>query len=216
MDVGIQNKNESIEKTSALKHNKKRKKKKNKLHKDVNVINKEEIINPKFQYLIDFEQNPKNWKFNKNKQTWIMKNLHSIPREYDSALKAFLKNIKGASKIRLIDNLRYEIDQWKNEMSNTNDDNLNSNLKSDSDISRIKSLLELLTNEKLDIRKSIDNNNNLKTKEMENLNLQQDHLDVKFDSKESDDDIDSENLSDDCFRSNENFNIKVEQIDISC
>lgn len=54
------------------------------------------------QYLDDRE----NWKFSKQKQNWILKNIEAIPAEYEVALVTYIEGIQGGARDRLVDELQ--------------------------------------------------------------------------------------------------------------
>ena len=69
-------------------------------------------------YLTAFQDSPKTWKFCKNHQTYLLKNLFSlqkIPCSYNPALKAYLTGLKGLSARQSIRNQALEIRE-KDEM----------------------------------------------------------------------------------------------------
>ncbi|KAG7692823.1 hypothetical protein KL951_004834 [Ogataea haglerorum] len=64
------------------------------------------------KYLRQYHEDRANWKFSKAKQTWILKNLKSIPHEYDEALKAYIASIQGGSRDRVRDQMMAVVDKW--------------------------------------------------------------------------------------------------------
>lgn len=63
-------------------------------------------------YLKQFNEDKDNWKFSKQKQNWIIKNIRDIPDDYEDYLFNYLKTIQGGSKDRLIQDLKSVIESW--------------------------------------------------------------------------------------------------------
>lgn len=63
-------------------------------------------------YLRQFEHDRANWKFSKQKQNWILKNIRYIPVPYENSLKVYISSVQGGSRERLIDDLVDVIDKW--------------------------------------------------------------------------------------------------------
>lgn len=67
-------------------------------------------------YLRTFHENKANWKFSKQKQNWIIKNLFEISPEYEDALESYIKDIKGSSKDRIIEDCQLIVTKWNDYM----------------------------------------------------------------------------------------------------
>ena len=63
-------------------------------------------------YLKQFVDDKENWKFNKLKQNWILKNIKNIPKEYEEALILYLGTLQGGSRDRIIPELKEVISKW--------------------------------------------------------------------------------------------------------
>lgn len=63
-------------------------------------------------YLRQFKEDKLLWKFSKQKQNWILKNLETIPATYDEALYEYLEGIQGQLRDRLVEQLREVTTQW--------------------------------------------------------------------------------------------------------
>ncbi|KAI5960944.1 uncharacterized protein KGF55_004211 [Candida pseudojiufengensis] len=69
-------------------------------------------IKDQLMYLKTYEEDKPNWKFNKSKQNWVLKNIKDIPKEYETALILYLGSLQGGSRDRLINELREDILKW--------------------------------------------------------------------------------------------------------
>lgn len=94
-------------------------------------------------YLKQFKQDKENWKFSKQKQNWIIKNIKIIPENYESILFEYLDSIKGGSRNRIINDMKKVIDLW-NEMV----DNAEEQLKKDLEKSKEDEKVENTTDNK--------------------------------------------------------------------
>ena len=63
-------------------------------------------------YLRQFKEDKLLWKFSKQKQNWILKNLETIPATYDEALYEYLEGIQGQLRDRLVEQLKEVTTQW--------------------------------------------------------------------------------------------------------
>lgn len=57
-------------------------------------------------YLRQYLDDRDNWKFSKQKQNWILKNIETIPVEYEAALVTYIEGIQGGARYRLVDELQ--------------------------------------------------------------------------------------------------------------
>ncbi|EMG49048.1 hypothetical protein G210_0276 [Candida maltosa Xu316] len=69
-------------------------------------------VKDQLTYLKQFQDDKDNWKFNKSKQNWILKNIKDIPEDYEPALVAYLGTLQGGSRDRLIPELKEVISKW--------------------------------------------------------------------------------------------------------
>ena len=63
-------------------------------------------------YLRQYENDKLNWKFSKQKQNWILKNIKNIPKDYEAALQSYLEGLQGGSRKRVVDDLMEVIKKW--------------------------------------------------------------------------------------------------------
>lgn len=63
-------------------------------------------------YLKQFAEDKDNWKFSKQKQNWLLKNIETIPQEYEAALKSYVDSIQGGARLRLEEQLKEVVDEW--------------------------------------------------------------------------------------------------------
>lgn len=69
-------------------------------------------VKDQLTYLKQFVDDKENWKFNKLKQNWILKNIKNIPKEYEEALILYLGTLQGGSRDRIIPELKEVISKW--------------------------------------------------------------------------------------------------------
>lgn len=63
-------------------------------------------------YLKQFSEDKDSWKFSKQKQNWLLKNIEHIPSEYELALKQYIDSIQGGARSRLESQLQEVVDKW--------------------------------------------------------------------------------------------------------
>ncbi|CAK7896175.1 hypothetical protein CAAN1_03S02322 [[Candida] anglica] len=63
-------------------------------------------------YLRQYHTDKDNWKFSKQKQNWILKNIRGIPQDYEVALSAYLEGLQGNSRQRIVEELQKVVKQW--------------------------------------------------------------------------------------------------------
>lgn len=78
-------------------------------------------------YLRQYASDRENWKFSKQKQNWILKNIAEIPTEYEDALVTYVEGIQGGARDRLVPELQKVVDQW-NEVAQKLEDKVNAEL----------------------------------------------------------------------------------------
>ncbi|EGW31858.1 uncharacterized protein SPAPADRAFT_62470, partial [Spathaspora passalidarum NRRL Y-27907] len=69
-------------------------------------------VKDQLTYLKQFETDRDNWKFSKQKQNWILKNIKNIPQEYETSLAVYIESLQGGSRDRLIPELKQVIEKW--------------------------------------------------------------------------------------------------------
>lgn len=173
-------------------------------------------------YLSQFNNDKKSWKFSKQKQNWIIKNIKEIPEDSENDLMVYLKDIQGGSRQRIINDMLKVVNEW-NELAKKAADELNngteikesqeneeteesekskknSNKKKKVEVKqpivdfdyaeRASKILLLLTNEKVDV---IGTDNN----ESDEINKEKEEEEVSSsESSDSDSDSDSSSSSD--------------------
>ncbi|XP_060116522.1 uncharacterized protein C7orf50 homolog [Heteronotia binoei] len=86
---------------------KERKKEQKKLMREAGVVSKkEEIKKPSgselaLEYLMSWSENPKEWKFQKTRQTWLLLHMYDkdkVPKEYFSILLRYLEGLQGSAR----------------------------------------------------------------------------------------------------------------------
>ncbi|GEQ71810.1 hypothetical protein JCM33374_g5496 [Metschnikowia sp. JCM 33374] len=98
-------------------------------------------------YLRQFVQDKENWKFSKQKQNWLLKNIEAIPDSYENELIAYFEDIQGGARTRVEDDLRAVINKW-NEYSKKLEEKINAELygeKSEEDESKTEESAEKAT-----------------------------------------------------------------------
>lgn len=63
-------------------------------------------------YLRQYTEDRANWKFSKQKQNWIIKNLENIEDKYEGALLAYLEGMQGGSRDRVIESCQNIISRF--------------------------------------------------------------------------------------------------------
>jgi hypothetical protein len=69
-------------------------------------------IRDQLQYLRTFAQDRENWKFSKQKQNWVIKNIRQVPEEYEEDLIVYLKSVQGGSKERIVADMAAVVAEW--------------------------------------------------------------------------------------------------------
>lgn len=63
-------------------------------------------------YLRQYHEDKDQWKFSKQKQNWILRNIRTIPQEYERALVAYLEGLQGGSRDRVAEEMREVVNKW--------------------------------------------------------------------------------------------------------
>ncbi|GMF08214.1 unnamed protein product [Ambrosiozyma monospora] len=63
-------------------------------------------------YLKQFQLDRPNWKFSKQKQNWILRNIKNISDDYEEYLLNYLNDLKGGSRDRLVSEMEQVINLW--------------------------------------------------------------------------------------------------------
>lgn len=69
-------------------------------------------VKDQLTYLREYASDRENWKFSKQKQNWLLKNIDSIPQEYEKDLISYVEGIQGGARTRLEEDLRAVIVKW--------------------------------------------------------------------------------------------------------
>lgn len=78
-------------------------------------------------YLRQYATDKDNWKFSKQKQNWILKNISDIPPQYEDALVVYVEGLQGGARDRLVPELTKVIQEW-NEVAQKLEDKVNAEL----------------------------------------------------------------------------------------
>lgn len=70
------------------------------------------VVKDQLQYMIDFSNNREKWKFSKQKQNWIIKNIRNIPEEYEEQLFKYLESVQGGSRDRIASEMKVVVEEW--------------------------------------------------------------------------------------------------------
>ncbi|ODQ64335.1 hypothetical protein NADFUDRAFT_52665 [Nadsonia fulvescens var. elongata DSM 6958] len=74
-------------------------------------------------YLRMYHEDRANWKFSKQKQNWILKNLYTVDLEkYQDSLVAYLQGLQGGSKFRLVEECKAVMEAFKKFMEEDDED----------------------------------------------------------------------------------------------
>lgn len=93
-------------------------------------------------YLRQYEQDKDNWKFSKQKQNWLLKNIETIPQDFEKALILYVEGIQGGARTRLVDELMIVINKW-NKIAEEIEERVNAELYGDKEESdKPKSILK--------------------------------------------------------------------------
>lgn len=63
-------------------------------------------------YLRQYSEDKDNWKFSKQKQNWLLKNIELIPLNYEAALITYVEGIQGGARDRLVEQLKEIVSKW--------------------------------------------------------------------------------------------------------
>ena len=70
------------------------------------------VIKDQLQYLRTYVNDKDNWKFSKQKQNWVIKNIRTIPEDYENDLIIYLKSVQGGSKDRIVNEMISVMKEW--------------------------------------------------------------------------------------------------------
>lgn len=90
-------------------------------------------------YLRQYSENREEWKFSKQKQNWILKNLFDISSDYNDAIIKYVEGIQGGSRTRVLEAAEKIVDNWNEFMTAPEDEEApqNSSLSGkDADVNR--------------------------------------------------------------------------------
>ncbi|VEU22086.1 DEKNAAC103069 [Brettanomyces naardenensis] len=63
-------------------------------------------------YLRQFVEENDRWKFSKQKQNWILRNIKDIPEEYIEYMRKYVGTMKGGSRDRLVRDMKGVVEEW--------------------------------------------------------------------------------------------------------
>ncbi|KAK6460465.1 hypothetical protein DFJ63DRAFT_315751 [Scheffersomyces coipomensis] len=69
-------------------------------------------VKDQLTYLRQFSNDRENWKFSKQKQNWILKNIKDIPSSYEPDLIKYLEGLQGGSRSRVVEDMKKTIQVW--------------------------------------------------------------------------------------------------------
>lgn len=98
-------------------------------------------------YLKQFSEDRDNWKFSKQKQNWLLKNIDDIPSEYDLALRSYFDSIQGGARQRLENRLRDVVNEW-NIMAKKLEEKIEAELFGDEEENEKKETIEEIKDKK--------------------------------------------------------------------
>lgn len=78
-------------------------------------------------YLRQYVDDKDNWKFSKQKQNWILKNISEVPAQYEDALVVYVEGLQGGARDRLVPELKKVVESW-NEVAQEIEDRVNAEL----------------------------------------------------------------------------------------
>ncbi|ODQ47742.1 hypothetical protein PICMEDRAFT_23558, partial [Pichia membranifaciens NRRL Y-2026] len=64
------------------------------------------------QYLRQFDEDREHWKFSKQKQNWLVKNIRHVPESCEGALLRYLESVQGGSRQRVADAMAAVVQTW--------------------------------------------------------------------------------------------------------
>lgn len=70
------------------------------------------VVKDQLVYMRQFSNDRTNWKFSKQKQNWILKNIREIPEEYENDLIVYLQSVQGGSRDRIVNEMKEVVEEW--------------------------------------------------------------------------------------------------------
>lgn len=64
------------------------------------------------QYLRQFDEDREHWKFSKQKQNWLVKNIRHVPESCEGALLRYLESVQGGSRQRVAEAMAAVVQTW--------------------------------------------------------------------------------------------------------
>lgn len=116
-------------------------------------------------YLRLYATDRDNWKFSKQKQNWLIKNLNDIPQEYEDMLIKYIESIQGGARDRLVAQLVEVANQW-NKVCKAIEDKVNAELYGGSDDSAEKEKEEKKEEEEGESGPQVTRENAIRTKKL--------------------------------------------------
>lgn len=78
-------------------------------------------------YLRQYTDEREKWKFSKQKQNWILKNIEEIPQSYEKSLVVYVEGMQGGARERLVIDLKKVVEEW-NKVAQEIEDKVNAEL----------------------------------------------------------------------------------------
>lgn len=78
-------------------------------------------------YLRQYADEREKWKFSKQKQNWILKNIEEVPQSYEKSLVVYVEGMQGGARERLVINLKKVVEEW-NKVAQEIEDKVNAEL----------------------------------------------------------------------------------------
>lgn len=72
-------------------------------------------------YLREYSDEREKWKFSKQKQNWILKNIREIPQSYEKSLVVYVEGLQGGARERLVIDLKKVVEEWNKEAQQIED-----------------------------------------------------------------------------------------------
>jgi hypothetical protein len=75
-------------------------------------IENNNVVKDQLKYMRQFSTDHDNWKFSKQKQNWIIKNIRTIPDEYEEDMTKYLLSVQGGSRDRIVQDMKNVVNEW--------------------------------------------------------------------------------------------------------
>ncbi len=134
-------------------------------------------------YLRTFYKDKEHWKFSKQKQNWLLRNIRQIPEKYDDYLKAYLSTMKGGSRDRLIQEMKEVVEKWNLQIeiaAKELEEKKNENVKEEGENKEEKSEEEKEENEDQENKDKEDEDKKDEKKEADEKKDEDNSVDMKY------------------------------------